>query len=104
MPICMANRQIALVLNFLGGGPRHSVMQAAPFSAFELHLKLFKLPLYLLPIGRQVLKAQLPQYVVKKKRKPWGGPKAKHASLASHRACGNEVLCVLLEALCHGAI
>jgi hypothetical protein len=41
-------------------------MQAAPFSAFELHLELFEPALYLLPIGGWVLKAQLAQYIVKK--------------------------------------
>jgi hypothetical protein len=41
-------------------------MQAAPFSAFELHFELFEPALYLLPIGGWVLKAQLPQYIVKK--------------------------------------
>ena len=40
---------------------------------------------------------------VQKIRRLWGVPKASQASLARHRVCGTEVLCVWLEVLCHGA-
>jgi hypothetical protein len=71
VPICMANGHIIKVRNHVCGGARHAIMKATPFAAFELHFELLQSSFNLLPIGGQVLKAQLPKHVVKKYTRLW---------------------------------